>query len=417
MFRIVYAETVTIDTFDEGSVVLTSTSGEVVGGAEHSGILGGEHDLELALTGGGGVRAGIELDSFFNEKNTFWYEAGTGVTGKVTVTWDGDDDYGVLSPTGLTGVNLISGTNDGVVLSVIYNDHNSAIEIHAYSDSSNWSEARISLPEADNLDRFDVTFPFDDTGFSSFSWTDHGTGVDWSSLGALVLFVDGEVSSGLDFDIDNIEASNAREYGDLPSSYGTALDASHIPQVLRLGVNCDTESTSNASSNTLGDDNSAVDDEDGVQPRGTWTDATDGGLVRVIVQGCSDTCYLNGWINWDSDSDSNFTDSGEQIFTDEPVVNGTDDLSFDIPSGTSFDDVYRYARFRICESQNECDTPTAQDVPNGEIEDYRWYWGPTAITLTDVTARSNTLYLALGAVAVAAVGLLGAVVILRRRRA
>lgn len=44
-------------------------------------------------------------------------------------------------------------------------------------------------------------------------------------------------------------------------------------------------------------------------------------------------------------------------------------------------------------------------------------WEPTAITLTNVTARSNALYVALGIAAVGVVGLLGTVVILRRRRA
>lgn len=440
---IAYADTITIDTFDDDvsyfRLQVQDRDGRRFDADEgaHSSILGGEHDAELELfTDGDGTNTEVIRAPVNGYDDPVWgdyidldqlqyiADPDAGVTGVLTVTWDGNDNDGgtTLDPDGLDpdgsgpGVtNLVDGTNDGILMTVLSADQDSVVSLKAYSDGSNWSEASISVPacSADQLERFDLFFPFDDTSL----WTDTGSGVDWQDLGALVLVIEGD--SALDFVIDNLEATTAREYGDLPSSYGTSvLDACHIPQVLRLGFNCDAEGDDNASNDTQGDDtDQPYDDEDGVRPTGTWADTTDGGHIEIIVTGCSGTCYLNGWINWNSDSDSDFDDAGEHVFTDEPLGSGTHDLDFDIPSGVTFDDDYYYARFRICESSGECDTVTAQDISNGEIEDYRWYWGPTAITLTDITARSSTLYAALGAVALAAVGLMGAVVILRRRRA
>jgi hypothetical protein len=430
---VVYAASFDVDTFNDDAAYVDLTVYDLdgyrvaTGEGDHANILGGEHDVELELSSDGdadtesvdAILNGYYDGPLFIDTNKLQFEAGsdTGAVADLTVTWDGNDnDNGSsLDHTGLNGENLVDDTNEGLLLTVLSSDQDVTIGIEGYSSSSDWSETSISLlgDTSTELERFDLFFPFDNTSI----WTDHGTGVDWGNLGALVFVLNG--TSNLDFALDNLEATTVREYGDLPSSYGTnVLDANHIPWSLRLGHNCDAESDDNASTDTQGDDTDRTyDDEDGVRPTGTWAAGTDGGHVEVVVSGCDGTCYLNGWINWDSDSDSNFTDGGEQIFTDEPLGNGTHDLDFDVPSGTSFDDIDRYARFRICESQNECDTPTAQNVFNGEIEDYLFHWGPTAITLTDITAQSNTLPLALGVVALVAVGLMGAVVILRRRRA
>jgi hypothetical protein len=53
--------------------------------------------------------------------------------------------------------------------------------------------------------------------------------------------------------------------------------------------------------------------------------------------------------------------------------------------GTNF-----FARFRICENSSgpgSCGSLTGE-VFNGEVEDHNWQFDPTAITLSDLTARS-----------------------------
>ena len=249
-------------------------------------------------------------------------------------------------------------------------------------------------------------------------------GVDWSNLGALVLEINGRIQSDLDLTLDYIEADSTREYGDLPVSLYTTsiLSATHIPKGMRLGHNCDTESSYHSSTNADGDDSSEADDEDGVAPSNLpWSAGSDGGEVEITMQGCSTSvrCYVHGWIDWNGDGDFDDTVDGAS----EHIVNGysrTSDAtvarSFDTP--TSFSDGYYYARFRICPSAStNCDTPTTldTDVSDGEVEDYRWALGPTAITLTSITARSTSIAVGLLAVALLGLGALGAISLLRRR--
>jgi len=199
--------------------------------------------------------------------------------------------------------------------------------------------------------------------------------------------LDGTVVAGADVQIDFIEASNVREYGDLPSSY-SVISAYHIPQGLRLGKILDAETTYQASTGANGDDSnpSSFDDEDGVELRNLpWTTT---GYVRVYRYGCPDTgCYINGWIDWNNDGD--FNDSLEHVVNNQDEEgDGYQTYSFSTPSGYS--NGYYYARFRICPTSTGCDDPGESPVTNGEIEDYRWALGPTAVIINSFTARPES---------------------------
>ncbi|GAP64125.1 hypothetical protein ARMA_2548 [Ardenticatena maritima] len=175
------------------------------------------------------------------------------------------------------------------------------------------------------------------------------------------------------------------DLGDLPSSYNLtklAVDgARHTVGTLKLGSVADTDPDGQESPDATGDDNDGSNDDDGVTRTAgvKWSAGNNGGSVDITVSGCSGTCYVSAWIDWNHDGD--FYDSGEQILTDQSVVNGTQTITFDIPSGTNIGATFN-ARFRLYErSTNGLARPTGL-VTNGEVEDYQWQFAPTAITLT-----------------------------------
>jgi hypothetical protein len=433
---ILYAAEIAVDTFDDvqgsqypdlapspnevvmrdppdtlSGFILRSDS-EVVTG---TGVLGLERDLMITATSG--TYANLTLDEGTPGDNELSFFMDTDCEGKASIQWDGEDgDPGTLDRDGLPAGHRDltgGGTNDGFLIAVTYSDRRTDLSLEVYS---NTSVATYTVRVPGNLDdspsRMDIFMPFDDF---------NGDSSVFSSAGAVMLQIDGTVDSGLDFSADFFKVTSVREYGDLPTStYGArTLDAYHIPGGLRLGNNVDAEAAPNDSSDTTGDDTDDFDDEDGITPTNNWSGGT--GTIVAHVEGCpSAGCYINGWIDWNGNG--YFTDTvdgaSEHIFSETETSDCTPNYTFDVPS--TFGNGCYYARFRICDgASTNCDDPGVDDtaVSNGEIEDYYWCWGPTAITLTDMTAHSNTLTIALGAVALAAVGLMGAVVILRRRRA
>ncbi|MBN1811968.1 MAG: hypothetical protein JXA14_09050 [Anaerolineae bacterium] len=388
---VVYAAT-SIDTFDTGTQTLAAQSGSTPAyeALDTASAFGGERDAYLEYVSGSG-RVNLDVD-FGGTSDRFAYTSGDGVTGRAKITWDGDDnDAQNLDPDGLGSTNLTGGgVNDGILVKVVNDDLQAGLRITAYeyNPSTDYSYASVTLPGMSPGERMDIFFPFG--AFTNGA----GDGVDWTDVGSLMMDLDGTVQASVDVSIDLIEATSVREYGDLPAAYqvNNILSANHIPQGMRLGYNCDAESSYQASSGADGDDTGDYDDEDGVTQQLTpWTPGNLAG-VSLVVQGCSASvpCYVNGWIDWNNDGDFNDTVGGAS----EKIINN---ISFNSNSGgsfqffytpTTFSQSYCYARFRICASSTGCDSPddTDTNAPNGEVEDYRWYFDPTAVDITSFTA-------------------------------
>ncbi len=155
-----------------------------------------------------------------------------------------------------------------------------------------------------------------------------------------------------------------RDWGDAPGAYPTRASqngASHAIGSLFLGSEVDDEADGQPNYTSTGDDlNGATpDDEDGVtftSPLGQNTTAS----VDVVA---SQAGQLNAWIDFNRNA---IWEASEQIFTDEPLVGGTNNLTFAVPSGAS--NGTTWARFRLDAGGGLAPTGPA---PDGEVEDYQ----------------------------------------------
>ncbi len=138
-----------------------------------------------------------------------------------------------------------------------------------------------------------------------------------------------------------------------------------------------------------------LDADDGVvRTNLPWIIGPAGGAVEVRVTAIGsagvETGYVNAWIDWNQNGQM---DAAEQILFDAPVpVGTTQTLTFDIPDGVNLlQDIY-YARFRLYSTpqmllgSGALPTGVAYD---GEVEDYRWEFIPTAVTLAAFDAQPD----------------------------
>lgn len=218
------------------------------------------------------------------------------------------------------------------------------------------------------------------------------------------------------------------DYGDLPENYGMTTfaqnGARHIMGDMYLGTQIDIENDGTPDGSAYGDDMDNLNDEEGILPislsGNTWWSKGQGS-VQVTVTGPENSYgCLMGWLDfWDSNtndlgSDGDFNDTGEgwseQIINNVKIPAGPTgvptQLFFPLP-----DDVSGYpmfARFRLVPAVDDsCEMSVAASgassttlvgltgmAVNGEVEDYRFGWGPTAVVLHSIGAgqlSSNSL--------------------------
>ena len=154
------------------------------------------------------------------------------------------------------------------------------------------------------------------------------------------------------------------DFGDAPDpTYPTLLannGARHtvVPGVA-LGKALDAEADGQPNATATGDDQNG-NDADGVVFRSLLTP----GVVATIDVTASVQGYLNAWI--DFDADGSFDDPGEQVFSDEAVIAGVNELAFAVPAGAVSGATF--ARFRFStRGLLGYDGPAS----DGEVEDYQ----------------------------------------------
>ena len=423
---IALAASVGIDTFDDGAQIMSvDQNTPSLFGFANGSMVGGQRDISLTLFGGTGPVA-VSVDQFNNNK--FTLAQNPSALSRTVITWDGTDDNAVLDPAGISAFDLTdSGNNQGLHFEVTFDDKPVNIIFRYYSGSlSAYDEYVLALPGGiDSTGHVDYYIPF--ANFNHVSG-----GADVTSVQAVRMIVDASntLSEGADVSIDFFEADDFRDLGDLPpNDYGTPT---HWATGLRLGTSIDIEDPANyllpawGTTDATSDDLDGYDDEDGVvrTPGVDWTGGANGGSIDVVVTECNGTCYLNAWIDWQTNQDfisTNVLGSGvnDQIFNDYAITSGSHTLTFDVPptlvgGGSSSDFL---VRFRLCDSTGECNTPGGEAI-SGEVEDYHWGFGPTSVSMTSFTAKpsiSPELVVSLAGISFLAVIALAVVFQMRRR--
>lgn len=160
----------------------------------------------------------------------------------------------------------------------------------------------------------------------------------------------------------------------------------------------------------------AGNDEDGVA-RNMSDKWTPGAAVRlnVTVQGSGEMAC---WIDWNNSG--NLGDNSNKFISIGPVSTGSTEVNVTVPSTGYTVGNPLYVRCRLFPTGGAPGGALSQDdfvgsAPGGEVEDYRWSFGPNAVTLSGMTASSaaSPLALPLGLVTVLGV-LLGGIVLARR---
>jgi uncharacterized repeat protein (TIGR01451 family) len=176
------AQSITIDSFATNQATQTLTfppsgtsSAASVSGA---GILGGERDLEIDLSGG--TTSGNTLSAGV-AGGTFNYAQGATITGMARLQWDGTDGSSTVNPTGLGGIDLTAaGTQDAILLQLVSDDLPADLTLTVYTDSGNGSLLTFSLPGSIAAPA-DVVLPY-----SAFAPV-LGAGADFTNVGAITL--------------------------------------------------------------------------------------------------------------------------------------------------------------------------------------------------------------------------------------
>lgn len=172
------------------------------------------------------------------------------------------------------------------------------------------------------------------------------------------------------------------DYGDAPDSYPVTLaddGARHTVAGPMLGLLAEAETDGANSADSLFDDISDLDDEDGitfVSP--VFASSAVAGTASVDVQlsnADAASNRLDAWVDFNGDGD--WLDPGEQIFTNFNLgtTDGIQTLSFAVPTdtGTNIQSGETHARFRLSTAGNLSVTGATFD---GEVEDY-------AVTIVD----------------------------------
>ncbi len=241
------------------------------------------------------------------------------------------------------------------------------------------------------------------------------------------------------------------DYGDLPDEYGLTLfsedGARHrpIPLCLASEVPCgedvwlgevkDDEYDGAPHSAAFGDD-PTNNDEDGVVRGLSWGGGM--GVITVTVSGGS--ACLMGWVDYfdeannDFGIDHQFSESftyNSSTYTEKVINNlylgpGTHPITFDLPP--DFANTSVFARFRLSpldpdstidEETGQCNQPAADLtglVIGGEVEDYYWQFGPTAVEMKKLGAAPQQSSAGFGLVAVGLAVSLTALWVGRRRK-
>jgi uncharacterized repeat protein (TIGR01451 family) len=181
------------------------------------------------------------------------------------------------------------------------------------------------------------------------------------------LVLDGPDCFDFDQNRNGVTDTCEPDFGDAPAPYPTTLAADgprhRAFSGLFLGARIDPDDDGQPTPLATGDNvDGEINDDDGIV-FGPALPMVPGQSAMFVAQS-SGAGFLNGWIDFNADGD--WTDAGEQIATNHPVVAGFNPISFDVPPDAAITN-QTFARFRLSSMPGLTITGAAND---GEVEDY-----------------------------------------------
>ncbi len=178
--------------------------------------------------------------------------------------------------------------------------------------------------------------------------------------------------------LSDIPAPATIDFGDAPAPYPVTLaenGARHTVGSLFLGALVDAEADGVHS----GTANADGADEDGV----AFTSGIDPGQTEsIVITASQNGGLLNAWVDWNADGD--WADSGEQVFNNQTLNAGPNNLTIAVPLGAAIGQTF--ARFRVSTTASVGVTGLAA---NGEVEDYQLSVGQKRFVWTNRGSASS----------------------------
>ncbi len=275
---------------------------------------------------------------------------------------ENNDDDGVIIPASLTPGQI---ANIQVIASVpgVLNAWIDFNQLNVWSDAGEFIFQNAPLIQGvNNLSFFVPPYAMTGNTFARFRF---------NSTGGILFYGNGQNGEVEDYQVFiGGGGQDVFDWGDAPDGPYPTLNSSNgarhliMPGIL-LGSSIDSEPDGQPGSMALGDDNTGIDDGDGVVFQGTMIPGQPANInVTVSVQG-----YLNVW--FDFNNNGSWADPGEQVFPDIMIPAGSNPLAFLIPPTALPGQTY--VRFRFSTLQGLSFTGSA---PDGEVEDYLVIVGP-----------------------------------------
>lgn len=187
----------TVDTFDvnqfDQAFGPANSSSSSAGGAS---ILGGTREVTATTTAGLPFQR-LQAEANLGGSGFFSHSQDSTIIGSTTLTYDGGGAG--FNPVGLGGIDVTNaGAVDQIGIRVSVNDLPVDIKLTAYSNGTDFSDFTLSLPGGIFSDQdFFINF-------ASFAVAG-GAGADFTNLGALQLFIDGQLQ-GTDLIFDFLQS-------------------------------------------------------------------------------------------------------------------------------------------------------------------------------------------------------------------
>ena len=361
-YRVTIAQNASLDYGDAPDPTYPTLS--TSGGASH-------------VLGAGGPRMGVCVDAEANGQPNGTAIGDDGATGAPVfgTCVNNDDEDGV---SGLDG--LVEGVASNLTIAV----SNATCALNAwidYNGDGDWNDTGEQIATNAAMvvgnNTWPVTPPAAATQAPTFARFRCST---QSGLGTTGAAADGEVE---DYQLSIGAGSSSNDWGDAPdpnyATLGVNNGAHHLMVAnVFLGACVDAEANGQPIAGATGDDTNVSATRFGTCAAGTNNDDEDGMTIPTLIAGqtaqlvasrvATTACYLNGWIDFNTDGD--WTDTGEQVATNVLLAAGNNNLPVNVPGSAAGGTTY--ARFRCSTQQNLNPVGVASD---GEVEDY-------AVTIT-----------------------------------